>query len=91
MSGQFDVFKVLLAKYYFDGFVHGRRELVLGKRSTRDQADEQHHNDHDIGVAIIDAYTHFILAYLETIIKTSKATLQDFVSPPLAVAMNTND
>lgn len=44
----------------------------------------KHHNDHDIGVAIIDAYTHFILAYLETIVKTSKATLQDFVrlSPP---------
>ena len=40
----------------------------------------QHHNDHEIGVAVIDAYTHFILAYLETIVKTSKATLQDFVS-----------
>jgi phosphatidylinositol glycan class K len=44
-----------------------------------ESSDEQHHNDHDIGVAIIDAYTHFILAYLETIVKTSKATLQDFV------------
>lgn len=48
---------------------------------------EQHHNDHDIGVAVIDAYTHFILAYLETIIKTSKATLQDFVSSTLDAGM----
>jgi len=55
------------------------------------QADVKHHNDHDIGVAIIDAYTHFILAYLETIIKTSKATLQDFVSLPLTVRIMTND
>lgn len=44
------------------------------------RADEQHHNDHDIGTAVIDSYTHYILEYLETLGKTSKATLQDFVS-----------
>ncbi|ORY24787.1 peptidase C13 family-domain-containing protein [Naematelia encephala] len=37
-----------------------------------------HHNDLDIGVAVIDSYTHYILQYLETTSKTSKATLQDF-------------
>jgi hypothetical protein len=31
MSGQFNVFKVLLAEYHFNWIVHGGRELVLGK------------------------------------------------------------
>jgi phosphatidylinositol glycan class K len=33
----------------------------------------------DIGVSVIDAYTHYILQYLETLNKTSKATMQDLV------------
>jgi phosphatidylinositol glycan class K len=41
----------------------------------------QHHNDMDIGVAVIDSYTHHVLQYLETIQKDSKQTLQDLVSP----------
>lgn len=40
----------------------------------------KHHNDMDIGVSVIDAYTHYILQYLETLNKTSKATMQDLVS-----------
>ncbi|KAG8709694.1 glycosylphosphatidylinositol anchor biosynthesis [Ceratobasidium sp. 395] len=36
-----------------------------------------HENDHDIGVAVIDSYTHYILQYLEQINKTSKATMAD--------------
>lgn len=38
-----------------------------------------HHNDMDIGVAVIDSFTHYVLQYLEGIDKGSKATLQDFV------------
>ena len=34
----------------------------------------------DIGVAVIDAYTHHVLNYLETVNKTSEQTLQDLVS-----------
>ena len=41
---------------------------------------KKHHNDLDIGVAVIDCFTHYILQYLETLAKSSKATLQDFVS-----------
>ena len=37
----------------------------------------QHHSDPDLGVAVIDRYTHVILNYLEGINKTSPATLQD--------------
>ncbi|KAJ9096357.1 hypothetical protein QFC21_005178 [Naganishia friedmannii] len=37
-----------------------------------------HHNDMDIGVAVIDSFTHYVLQYLEGIDKGSKATLQDF-------------
>ncbi|CAE6453753.1 unnamed protein product, partial [Rhizoctonia solani] len=36
-----------------------------------------HENDHDIGVAVIDSYTHYVLQYLEQINKTSKATMAD--------------
>ncbi|KAF9443066.1 hypothetical protein P691DRAFT_713766 [Macrolepiota fuliginosa MF-IS2] len=34
-------------------------------------------NDNDIGVAVIDAYTHYILDFMEGINKTSQMTMQD--------------
>ncbi|KAG5640343.1 glycosylphosphatidylinositol anchor biosynthesis, partial [Asterophora parasitica] len=34
-------------------------------------------NDADIGVAVIDAYTHYVLEYMEGINKTSHATMAD--------------
>ena len=33
----------------------------------------------DIGVAVIDRYTHFVLNYFEALNKTSRATLQELV------------
>ncbi|TEB26830.1 hypothetical protein FA13DRAFT_1816650 [Coprinellus micaceus] len=36
-----------------------------------------HSSDKDLGVAVIDAYTHSVLEFLEGINKTSHATLQD--------------
>lgn len=42
-----------------------------------------HHSDNEIGVAVIDSYTHFILNYLEDVNKTSKKTIQDLVSFPM--------
>jgi GPI-anchor transamidase subunit K len=39
----------------------------------------KHEADFDIGVAVIDSYTHYVLQYLEGINKTSKATMEDFV------------
>lgn len=39
----------------------------------------KHEADYDIGVAVIDSYTHYVLQYLEGINKTSKATMEDFV------------
>ncbi|CDO72027.1 hypothetical protein BN946_scf184943.g62 [Trametes cinnabarina] len=36
-----------------------------------------HENDRDIGVAVIDAYTHYVLQFMEGINKTSQATMQD--------------
>lgn len=47
--------------------------------SELDQSSYSHHSDMDIGVAVIDSYTHFVLHYLENINKTSKNTLQDLV------------
>lgn len=37
-------------------------------------------NDNDLGVAIIDSYTHYILDFMEGINKTSQITMQDLVS-----------
>ncbi|EEB95540.1 hypothetical protein MPER_05473, partial [Moniliophthora perniciosa FA553] len=36
-----------------------------------------HENDNDIGVAVIDSYTHYVLEYMEGINKTSKSTMGD--------------
>ncbi|CAK9786821.1 unnamed protein product [Cutaneotrichosporon oleaginosum] len=38
-----------------------------------------HDNDYDVGVAIIDSYTHFVLGYLEGMNKTSQLNLQQLV------------
>jgi glycosylphosphatidylinositol transamidase (GPIT) subunit GPI8 len=40
---------------------------------------DQHHNDADIGVAVIDSFTHYILQYLEQQEPDSQANLQEFV------------
>lgn len=39
----------------------------------------QHENDNDIGVAVIDAFTHYVLELMEGINKTSQTTMQDLV------------
>lgn len=36
-----------------------------------------HSSDKDLGVAVIDAYTHYVLEFMEGINKTSHATLQE--------------
>ncbi|KAF5366118.1 hypothetical protein D9757_010935 [Collybiopsis confluens] len=36
-----------------------------------------HENDYDIGVAVIDSYTHYILEYMEKVNKTSRLTMAD--------------
>jgi phosphatidylinositol glycan class K len=43
----------------------------------------QHSNDNDIGVAVIDAFTHYVLEYMEGIDRTSHKTMQDLVRPQL--------
>ena len=40
----------------------------------------QYANDNDIGVAVIDSFTHYILEYMEGINKTSQMSMQDLVS-----------
>ncbi|EAU89109.2 glycosylphosphatidylinositol anchor biosynthesis protein [Coprinopsis cinerea okayama7 len=41
------------------------------------QNSYSHSNDEEIGVAIIDGFTHFILQYMEGINKTSRASMQE--------------
>ncbi|KAJ7471329.1 peptidase C13 family-domain-containing protein [Mycena galericulata] len=42
-----------------------------------DQNSLSYENDNDIGVAVIDRYTHYVLEYMERINKTSHNTMQD--------------
>jgi len=42
------------------------------------ESSYSHENDNDIGVAVIDSYTHYVLEYLEQVNKTSRTTMQDF-------------
>jgi len=39
----------------------------------------QHANDYDIGVAVIDAFTHYVLEFMESINKTSQASMEELV------------
>ncbi|WRT68948.1 uncharacterized protein IL334_005930 [Kwoniella shivajii] len=53
-------------------------EIISTGSSALGENSYSHHNDMDIGVAVIDSFTHYILQYLETLGKTSKETLKDF-------------
>ncbi|KAF9527251.1 peptidase C13 family-domain-containing protein [Crepidotus variabilis] len=44
------------------------------------ESSYSHANDHDIGVAVIDAYTHYVLEYMENVNKTSHASMQQLFS-----------
>lgn len=46
----------------------------------------QYENDYDIGVAVIDTYTHYILEFMEGINKTSQTTMEDLVRYTLVSA-----
>jgi phosphatidylinositol glycan class K len=39
-----------------------------------------HENDNDIGVAVIDSFTHYVLEFMEGINKTSQTSMRDLVS-----------
>ncbi|EIM88747.1 uncharacterized protein STEHIDRAFT_75515 [Stereum hirsutum FP-91666 SS1] len=45
--------------------------------SEMDQNSYSYENDNDIGVAVIDSFTHFVLSFMENINKTSSASMQD--------------
>lgn len=48
--------------------------------SAKGENSYSHHADLDIGVAVVDRYSHFVLSHLEAMNKTSTSTLQDFVN-----------
>ncbi|RSH95338.1 hypothetical protein EHS25_000425 [Saitozyma podzolica] len=52
--------------------------IISTGSSSLGENSYSHHHDLDIGVAVIDSFTHYILEYLETLGKSSKATLKDF-------------
>ena len=43
------------------------------------RSTKQHHTDADVGVAVIDRFTHFVLNFLEGVNQTSTATMKELV------------
>ncbi|KAA1118947.1 glycosylphosphatidylinositol anchor biosynthesis [Puccinia graminis f. sp. tritici] len=54
--------------------------IVATGSSAKGENSYSHHADSDIGVAVVDRYSHFVLSHLEAMNKTSSSTLQDFVN-----------
>ncbi|KAJ7448050.1 peptidase C13 family-domain-containing protein [Mycena latifolia] len=51
---------------------------ILATGSSKlDQNSFSHENDREIGVGVIDRYTHYVLEFMERVNKTSYATVQD--------------
>ncbi|KAF7798474.1 hypothetical protein EIP86_009695 [Pleurotus ostreatoroseus] len=50
--------------------------LATGSSEIRENS-YSHENDYDIGVAVIDSFTHHILSFMEGIDKTSQTSMQD--------------
>ena len=46
----------------------------------------KHINDNDIGVAVIDAFTHYVLQFMEKINKTSQVSMQELVRKKSSLA-----
>ena len=60
---------------------HTRYALLDSDESESDDMKfAQHENDNDIGVAVIDSFTHYVLEFMEGINKTSQLSMQDLVS-----------
>ncbi|KZT62510.1 hypothetical protein CALCODRAFT_522367 [Calocera cornea HHB12733] len=58
------------------GKIYSPNILATGSSELKENS-YSHHNDADIGVAVIDSFTHYILQYMEGENKTSKATMKD--------------
>ncbi|KAF9961849.1 glycosylphosphatidylinositol anchor biosynthesis [Mortierella alpina] len=56
--------------------IHSPNILATGS-SEINESSYSHHDDPDIGVAVIDRFTYYVLELLEKVEKGSKATLQD--------------
>jgi phosphatidylinositol glycan class K len=46
----------------------------------------QHENDNEIGVAVIDTFTHYVLEFMEGVDKTSQTSMQDLVRLTLLIS-----
>ncbi|POW11558.1 hypothetical protein PSHT_08416 [Puccinia striiformis] len=53
--------------------------IIATGSSAKGENSYSHHADSDIGVAVVDRFSHFVLSHLEGLNKTSKSTFQDFV------------
>ncbi|GJJ78089.1 GPI-anchor transamidase subunit K [Entomortierella parvispora] len=56
--------------------IHSPNILATGSSKLK-ESSYSHHEDFDIGVAVVDRYTYYVLEVLEKIDMQSKATLQD--------------
>ena len=84
MSSKYYVFQTVFPAYPRRRIVKSRREFLFSKLSHPLLIPPiltyfQHVNDNDIGVAVIDAFTHYVLEFMEKINKTSQVSMQELV------------
>ncbi|KAF9553314.1 hypothetical protein CPC08DRAFT_744766 [Agrocybe pediades] len=58
--------------------------------SGLDESSYSHTNDNDIGVAVIDAFTHYVLEFMEKINKTSQVSMQELFDSIDPAKINSN-
>ncbi|KAH9442354.1 hypothetical protein Pst134EB_028610 [Puccinia striiformis f. sp. tritici] len=61
--------------------------IIATGSSAKGENSYSHHADSDIGVAVVDRFSHFVLSHLEGLNKTSKSTFQDFVKEFFSVEL----
>lgn len=86
LSSEHHVFEVVFTEHSRNRIIETRRKLLFGESHFAQWIIRegltfvQYENDNDIGVAVIDSFTHHALSYLESVNKTSQTTMRDFVS-----------
>lgn len=95
MPSEHDVFKVLFTQHPCDWLIRfGRKFIFCASLSVSftqylTRCLFKHANDYDIGVAVIDAYTHYVLEFMENINKTSQASMEELVGRLLLLSAST--
>jgi hypothetical protein len=88
VSSEHHVLQTLFPEHPSNGFLPDQGKLVLGAYPPPSFVAKvelfsrlKYENDYDLGVSVIDSFTHYVLEYMESINKTSHFSMQDLVRP----------